>query len=63
MPKRERMYRGEEIVTVIQHTGLPKSNPVVKIRNSRGFPEEVRANDLKPIPAGDPASRFEYKDE
>lgn len=58
MPERERAYRGEEIVTVLE--GRIGSKRLVTIRNSRGFVEKVRGKELGRIPANDPKSKLRY---
>lgn len=59
MPERERMLRGQEIVTVLEVAGKGK-NAKVTIRNKHGFVEEVKAGDLVPMNEGDKLKRYRF---
>ena len=63
MADRIRMMRGTEYVTVIERKHDHRRNPTIIIRNSCGFREEVRANDLTPIDSADPAASFTVTEE
>jgi len=58
MPERERAYRGDELVTVIE--GTPGKRGKVKIRNQYGFLEEVSGKSLTPLDKDDKFKTLRY---
>ena len=62
MAERERAYRGQELVTVLE--GKIGKRGRVKIRNGHGFVEEVSGKVLTPVPKTDKLAKLRYgKDE
>lgn len=60
MPERVRAYRGDELVTVLK--GKIGGRGSTQIRNSHGFPETVKAKELKAIPADEKVAKLRYGD-
>lgn len=57
--ERERMYLGEEVVTVLNRSGRGK-NAQVNIRKSTGFITTVAAKDLTPMDKTDPKAKLHF---
>lgn len=62
MPKRERAYLGDKLVTIIERKGRGR-NATVEIRDSFGFLREVKARDLTKPSADEPVASFSFGDE
>lgn len=62
MAERQRAYRGEELVTVLDGIERVGKRGKVKIRNQHGFvEEEVDGRDLELVPDNEPHATLKYQ--